>query len=315
MVREKIHTALSNMPVEETEVRLDGLVVDHFQQSVKMSTYLVAFIVCDFAKVTSKSKRGIVVNVWAPKDQISQAKFAIEIAPKILDRYEDFFNVQFPLPKQDLIGIPDFAMGAMENWGLITYRLTALLYDEKESSEVNKQRVAEVIAHEMAHQWFGNLVTMKWWNDLWLNEGFAAFVQSVGTGFLYPDWKMDEQFVTENVQAAMVADAHEKSHPISVEVKNPAEIGALFDLISYQKGSSVIRMMQDFLGHKNMMHGLTNYLLGYKYSNAASDDLWNELSKEAERKLNVKTIMDTWTTQVSNLPLAIMGVGYTLFYL
>merc|ERR1712180_109033 len=260
MVREGIHTALSNMPVEKEQVRADGLIVTTFQESVKMSTYLVAFVVCDFVSVSAKSSRGIRISVWTPKDQISQAQYAISVAPKVIDHYEDFFNVKFPLPKQDMIAIPDFGAGAMENWGLITYRLTAILYDPQESSAVNKQRVAVVIAHEMAHQWFGNLVTMKWWNDLWLNEGFAAFVQSVGSAYISPDWKMDEQFVTENVQAAMVADAHEKSHPISVEVRNPAEIGALFDLISYQKGSSVIRMMQDFLGHKNMLHGLTNYL-------------------------------------------------------
>jgi len=298
IVREKIHTALSNMPVKKESVRQDGLIVNIFEESVKMSTYLVAFVVCDFVSVSATSKRGIKINVWAPEDQISQAEYAISIAPKVLDYYEEFFNVNFPLPKQDMIAIPDFGAGAMENWGLITYRLTAILYDPQESAAVNKQRVAVVIAHEMAHQWFGNLVTMKWWNDLWLNEGFAAFVEYIGTNHVEPGWKMMDQFCVANLQTVFALDSHNKSHPISVEVKDPADIGALFDHITYLKGSSVIRMMADFLGMDNLVHGLTNYLEVHKYGNAEADDLWTELTKEAPHGTVVKFIMDTWIKQM-----------------
>jgi len=298
MVREGIHTALSNMPVEKEQVRADGLIVTTFQESVKMSTYLVAFVVCDFVSVSAKSSRGIRISVWTPKDQISQAQYAISIAPKIIDYYEKFFNVEFPLPKQDMIAIPDFGAGAMENWGLITYRLTAILYDPVESSAVNKQRVAVVIAHEMAHQWFGNLVTMKWWNDLWLNEGFAAFVEYIGTNHVEPSWKMMDQFCVANAENVMGLDSHNKSHPISVTVEDPADIGNLFDHITYLKGSSVIRMMADFLGFNNFVQGLTNYLDRFKYGNAEADDLWDQLSQVAPGKLNVKFIMDTWIKQM-----------------
>lgn len=172
IVREKQHSSLSNMPVAKKIVRQDGLIEDHFQKSVKMSSYLVAFVITDFAHLSTKTKRGIKIRVWAPPDLIEQAQYALEVTPKVIDYYEKFFKINFPLPKQDLIAIPDFESGAMENWGLITYRLTALLYDKKTSSSDRKQWVAMVIAHELAHQWFGNLVTMKWWSDLWLNEGW-----------------------------------------------------------------------------------------------------------------------------------------------
>lgn len=298
MVRESKHTALSNMPVEKEVLRKDGLLVDHFQESVKMSTYLVAFIVSDYTSLNATTKRGIQVKVWAPRDQIDQAEFAIHAAPMILDYYEKFFKVNFPLPKQDLIAIPDFAAGAMENWGLITYRLTSILYDEKESSSSNKQWVAVVIAHELAHQWFGNLVTMEWWNDLWLNEGFASFVEYVGSNLVNPKWQMMDQFVIDSVQSSLALDSHKNSHPISVPVKDPSQINELFDTISYDKGSSIIRMMKDFIGSDAFHKGLYEYLDTYKFDNAVSDDLWRCLTKATNGKIDVKSVMDTWTLQM-----------------
>lgn len=298
IVRESQHTALSNMPVEKEVLRKDGLLVDHFEESVKMSTYLVAFVVSDYTSLNATTKRGIKVKVWAPRDQIDQAEFAIYAAPLILDYYEKFFKVEFPLPKQDLIAIPDFAAGAMENWGLITYRLTSILYDEKESSSSNKQWVAVVIAHELAHQWFGNLVTMKWWNDLWLNEGFASFVEYIGSNLVNPKWKMMDQFVIDSVQSSLSLDSHKNSHPISVPVKDPSQINELFDTISYDKGSSIIRMMKDFIGSDAFHAGLYEYLDTYKFDNAVSDDLWRCMTKATSGKIDVKSVMDTWTLQM-----------------
>ncbi|XP_047132820.1 endoplasmic reticulum aminopeptidase 1 isoform X2 [Hydra vulgaris] len=298
MVREPQHTALSNMPIVKTINRTDGLKEDHFQQSLMMSTYLVAFVVCDYGYKSAKTSRGIEVKVWAPKEQIEQANFAIYAAPKVLDYYETFFQVNFPLPKQDLIAIPDFAAGAMENWGLITYRLTSILYDEKESSSANKQWVAVVIAHELAHQWFGNLVTMKWWNDLWLNEGFAAFVEFIGANITEPSWQMMDQFIVDDTQNSLTLDSSSNSHPISVTVNDPAQINEIFDTISYDKGASIIRMMKNFLGSDVFHTGLTDYLNKYKFKNAVSDDLWACLTKAANNTIDVKSVMDTWTLQM-----------------
>lgn len=298
MIREARHSALSNMPIEKQFKRHDGLYEDHFQQSVKMSTYLVAFVVSDFAHLETTSRRGVKIRVWAPKDLISYAKYAIKITPKILDYYEKFYRINFPLPKQDLIAIPDFAMGAMENWGLITYRSTALLFDETKSSSSAKQWVAIVIAHELAHQWFGNLVTMKWWNDIWLNEGFAQFMENIGTNQVEKSWDIMDQFVIDNNHNALSLDSKINSHPISVPVKNPGEISALFDGISYSKGASVIRMMRDFIGDSSFLDGLAAYLKKHKYQNAESDDLWESLSAATHNEINVKKIMDTWILQM-----------------
>eukprot|EP00795_Rhopilema_esculentum_P003642 gene3642-14882_t len=285
IVKSPEHNAVSNMPILATKVRRDGLEVVHFEESVKMSTYVVAFVVHDFKSIESVSSRGIKIRIIAPEDQISQATFASQTAPKVLDFYEKFFKINFPLNKLDLIAIPDFAAGAMENWGLITYRMTSLLYDKEESSDSNKQWVAIVIAHEIAHQWFGNLVTMDWWNDLWLNEGFATFMEYFCTDDIFKEWQMMDQFVITHVQRSLTMDAHADSHPISVPVKDPKEINAIFDAISYDKGSSIIRMLKDYLGAKEFDAGLQNYLNIHKFANAKSDDLWSSLAKVSVLKL------------------------------
>jgi len=298
IVKSKKHSATSNMPILQTKTRKDGLDVVHFEESIRMSTYVVAFVVHDFKTISTFSKRGIKISIIAPADQISQAEFARETAPKVLDFYENFFHILFPLKKLDLIAIPDFSAGAMENWGLITYRMTSLLYDVKESSDSNKQWVAIVIAHEFAHQWFGNLVTMEWWNDLWLNEGFASFMEYLCVDDIFPAWQMMDQFVTSHVQRSLVSDSHSDSHPISVPVKDPKEVNSIFDAISYDKGSAVIRMMKDYLGESAFDTGLKNYLNKHKFGNARSDDLWMSLSKATNSGVDVKSLMDTWTLQM-----------------
>jgi len=203
-------------------------------------------------------------------------------------------KIFFLLP--DLIAIPDFAAGAMENWGAITFRETILLYDPKTSSTKTKQFIAEVISHEIAHQWFGNLVTMKWWNDLWLNESFAAFMATKFVDKFYPDWDLWDQFVEDAMNVAMGLDSLKSSHPIDVNVRKPSEIREIFDAISYDKGGCVLRMLEDFVSESNFRKGLKQYLKNFKYKNAEGKDLWDAIGKAA--KLPVTSLVNTWIKQV-----------------
>ncbi|XP_071098659.1 endoplasmic reticulum aminopeptidase 1-like isoform X1 [Haliotis cracherodii] len=314
IVRDKQHISLFNMPLKKTEVYDNtGLLLDNYDTSVKMSTYLVAFVVCDFANISKTTSDGVKVSVYAPSELISQADFALDGAVSVLEYYNSFFGVKYPLPKQDLIAIPDFAAGAMENWGLITYRMTAILYDPKVSSLGNKQWVATVVAHELAHQWFGNLVTMEWWDDLWLNEGFASYVEYIGADQINPDFHMHDQFVTEDFLTSMYLDSMSNSHPVHVPVDNPDEINEIFDKISYSKGGSVLRMLRSILGQSKFKAGLTHYLTIHKYSNARTDDLWMAL-QDANPKLhvNIKAVMDTWTKQMGYPVVTVKQTGTLL---
>ncbi|KAI5641071.1 peptidase family m1 domain-containing protein [Phthorimaea operculella] len=317
----KNFTAVSNMPLKNsteenlleepwawTEIQKSfnkdqsQFIWDTFETSVPMSTYLIAYVISKFEYVQSPpGLADTTFKIWARKDAISQTTYASHIGPKVLAHFEKFFNVSFPLPKQDMFAIPDFSAGAMENWGLITYRETALLYDKVESSFVNKERVAEVIAHELAHQWFGNLVTMKWWSDLWLNEGFATFVASIGMDAVEPSWQSGESNAVEGILIVLNLDALESSHPVSAPLENPKRINEIFDEISYRKGSTLIRMMMMFLGEDVFRRALSSYLKKYSYSNAEQDDLWAELTATSleygglTKNVSVKTVMDTWT--------------------
>lgn len=301
VIREKGFLSLFNMPLNSSSPLPDDLFLDTFEESVKMSTYLVAFVVCDFKSINSTTASGKKVSVYAAEDQINRAHFALEIATQTLDYYEEYFDVPYPLPKQDLVAIPDFSAGAMENWGLITYRETAILSDPLETSCAMIQNVALTVSHELAHQWFGNLVTMKWWNDLWLNEGFATFMEYIGTEHIKPEWKMVDQFVVSVVQNALFLDALASSHPISVLLDDPNTIESMFDTISYSKGSAIIGMLRSFLGSDNLRKGLQAYLKKFNYSNADTADLWNVFSTASENgpnPVNVAKIMDTWTQQM-----------------
>ncbi|XP_015184599.1 PREDICTED: aminopeptidase N isoform X1 [Polistes dominula] len=296
-------TSISNMPRKGQPEPMPGLPTyewDHYEQSVPMSTYLVAFIVSDFEMLKSESRN---FRVWARKEAINQSHYSLDIGPKILEYYEDYFKIKFPLPKMDMVALPDFSAGAMENWGLITYRETAMLYQERVSTSSNLQRVATVVAHELAHQWFGNLVTPSWWSDLWLNEGFASYVEYIGMNAVEPSWKVLEQFVVNDVQSVFGLDALQSSHPISIEVGHPDEISEIFDRISYEKGASILRMMDHFLTTDVFKRGLTNYLTEKAYQSAEQNDLWNALTKQAHKDkvldptITVQQIMDTWTLQ------------------
>nr|XP_005997387.1 PREDICTED: glutamyl aminopeptidase [Latimeria chalumnae] len=248
------YSALSNMPVKDV-VEVESGNKTTFQRSVPMSTYLVCFAVHQFDYVERLSSRGIPLRIYVQPLQKKTAEYAANTTKKIFDYFEDYFNMTYSLPKLDKIAIPDFGTGAMENWGLITYRETNLLYDPEESSTSNKQRVAAVVAHELVHQWFGNIVTMDWWDDLWLNEGFASFFEYIGVTAAETDWQMMDQILIDDVLPVMGEDALLSSHPIVVNVSTPAEITSVFDGISYSKGASILRMLEDWISPKDFQRG------------------------------------------------------------
>uniref|UniRef100_A0A3B5ARN1 Aminopeptidase n=1 Tax=Stegastes partitus TaxID=144197 RepID=A0A3B5ARN1_9TELE len=277
--------ALSNMPPEQLS---GNKLKTTFQKSVPMSTYLVCFAVHQFKYVERTSARGIPLRIYAQPSQLATAEYAADITEIIFDYFEEYFNMTYSISKLDKIAIPDFGTGAMENWGLITYRETNLLYDENESSSDNKQRVASVIAHELVHQWFGNIVTMDWWDDLWLNEGFASFFEYVGVEKARPDWGMRDIMIVNDVLPVMVDDALISSHPIIVNVSTPAEITSVFDAISYSKGASILRMLEDWMG-KDMFRD------GCRVSQTSS--VLTHIEQRVSG-LPVADVMDTWTKQM-----------------
>ncbi|XP_059161761.1 uncharacterized protein LOC131944899 [Physella acuta] len=317
LVRPSHLISISNMPILNSALPFteDGItyVKDVYQKTPTMSTYLLAFIICDFEYTSNRTKNNILYRTWATKEAVNQTLYALETGVKIITYFEEFFNVSFPLPKQDMIAIPDFAAGAMENWGLITYRETAMLFKPGFSNEANRERVAVVVSHELAHQWFGNLVTPSWWDDLWLNEGFASFVEYLGVNHVHPDWNIYNVLVVSDLQPALQADGLVTSHPVYVPVGHPDEINEIFDSISYSKGCAIIRMMLQFLGEGTFRRGLNRYLLSRQYGAAFHDDLWTALTEQAaidgKQNINVKTIMDTWTLQM-NYPVVKLQRSY-----
>jgi puromycin-sensitive aminopeptidase len=295
LVVPKGKTAISNtLPVSVLEHEV-GYQIVKFSPTPKMSTYLLAFIVGDFEYLEAKTSRNVRVRVYTVPNKKHQAKFALECAVKTLEFYEKYFDINYPLPVLDMIAIPDFASGAMENWGAITYRESALLVDINNSSTSNKQWVALVIAHEIAHQWFGNLVTMKWWTHLWLNEGFASYIEYLAVDKLFPKWDIWTQFATSDLGVALRLDALKKTHPIEVEVHHPDEIGEIFDEVSYSKGASIIRMIANYLGEENFRNGLRHYLKKHSYKNTETIHLWQAFEKVSKKP--VAKIMQNWTSK------------------
>ncbi|XP_068153826.1 glutamyl aminopeptidase isoform X1 [Drosophila tropicalis] len=288
---------VSNMPVASEYI--DGDLTEvNFQETLPMSTYLVAFVVSEFDyKSTTVDGTSIEVRVYAPPAQVEKTQYALETGAGILAHYIDYFSASYPLPKLDMVAIPDFVSGAMENWGLVTFRETALLWDENTSSSVNKQRVAVVIAHELAHQWFGNLVTMKWWNDLWLNEGFASFIEYKGVHHMHPEWDMPNQFVIEEMHSVLDLDATTASHPIVKDVNTPSEITEYFDSITYSKGACVMRMCENLVGEEKLQNATSRYLSRHMYNSATTDDYFTAVEEEG-LDFDVKLIMQTWTEQM-----------------
>jgi aminopeptidase 2 len=294
-------TCLSNMDVA-SETSVDSKVISGKRKAVTfnptplMSTYLLAFIVGELNYIETNNFR-VPVRVYAPKgSNIEHGRFSLDLAAKTLDFYEKTFDSDFPLPKMDMVAIPDFSAGAMENWGLVTYRVVDLLIDEKNSGASTKQRVAETVQHELAHQWFGNLVTMDFWEGLWLNEGFATWMSWYSCNVFYPDWKVWEGYVTDTLASALSLDSLRSSHPIEVPIKRADEINQIFDAISYSKGSSVIRMISKYLGEETFMEGIRRYLKKHAYGNTKTDDLWAALTDASGK--DVEKVMDIWTKKV-----------------
>ncbi|KAL7753020.1 hypothetical protein RI367_001471 [Sorochytrium milnesiophthora] len=295
-------TALSNMNVarEEKYAKKSGHKSVHFARTPIMSTYLVAFAVgeLDYVETTTSPSckelpNPVTVRVYTSKGLSAQGKFALGCAARTLEYFSKVFGEPYPLPKMDMIAVPDFAAGAMENWGLVTYRTIYLLFDDKTSSARSKEGIAYVVAHELAHQWFGNLVTMQWWDELWLNEGFATWVGWLAVDHMFPEWDIWTKFVLDDMGRALSLDALRNSHPIQVPVKSPSEINQIFDAISYSKGASVIRMLSSWLTVDTFLEGIRRYIKKFRYSNASTNDLWAALSDASG--VDVSSFMDVWT--------------------
>ncbi|PKK25207.1 leucyl/cystinyl aminopeptidase [Columba livia] len=290
--RDETLSALSNMPKKATTPVTNGIVQDEFFVSLKMSTYLVAFVVADLKNISMKTN-GSLVSVCAIPQHLNQVGYALNTAVKLLEFYEKYFLINYPLEKLDLVAIPDFQSGAMENWGLITFRETALLFDSNTSSARDKKLITAVIAHELAHQWFGNLVTMEWWNDLWLNEGFATFIEYFAMEEIFPELHSDEDFLNL-IFKAMMKDSLNSSHPVSSAVQSSEQIEEMFDALSYIKGASLLLMLKHYLTKDVFQAGIEVYLHNHNYGSAQSDDLWDSMNEITNGTLDVKKLMKTW---------------------
>ncbi|XP_026149798.1 aminopeptidase Ey-like isoform X2 [Mastacembelus armatus] len=302
-----LSNAMNYNPVNITMAGQD-LIQTSFQPTKIMSTYLLAFVVCDFTYIGTQPGADVLVRIWARRKAIEegQGNYALEKTGPILKFFENYYNSSYPLKKSDQIAIPDFSAGAMENWGLITYRETALLYNPAMSSNGDKEWVVTVISHELAHMWFGNLVTMKWWNDLWLNEGFATYVSYLGANFAEPTWNMKELIVLNEIIGVMAVDALASSHPLSSNEKDimrPDLITELFDSITYSKGAAVLRMLSEFITETTFSSGLHTYLEEFKYKNTVYTDLWKHLQMAVDKAgiplpRPVEVIMNRWILQM-----------------
>ncbi|CAF5033428.1 unnamed protein product, partial [Rotaria sp. Silwood1] len=290
--------AISNMPIiSENEYPDDHeWKITKFDRTPIMSTYLVAYVVGEYDYVETEDSNGVSIRVYTPVGKKEHGNFALDIASKILPFYAEYFNIKYPIAKADQIAIPNFPSEGMENWGLITYSETALLIDPQYSSIDSHQCVAITVAHELSHQWFGNLVTMDWWTDLWLNEGFASWIEYLAVDKFYPEFDIWTQFVADTYALFLVSDALKSSHPIEVPIEHPAEMDEIFDQISYLKGSSVIRMLHDYIGDDAFRNGLHTYLKEYSYKNTVTENLWSHLSEASDKPVN--EVMSSWILQM-----------------
>ena len=289
-------TVLGNMPVKSEEENDDSLTTT-FEKTPRMSSYLLAFIIGELHKKTARTKSGVEVNVWAtPAQNENTLDFALDIATRSIDFYDEYFGVKYPLPKSDHVALPDFSSGAMENWGLITYRESCLLADPELTPESSRRFIATVIAHELSHQWFGNLVTMNWWNDLWLNESFANMMEYVAIDALHPEWRMWEDFATNEVTAALRRDSLDGVQSVQADVNHPDEISTLFDpAIVYAKGGRLLVMVRKLIGEEAFRAGLKSYFEKFAYKNTVGNDLWQELESTSSQP--IVNLMNAWISQ------------------
>lgn len=300
---------LSNMDQKAVEPMDRGRKKTVFHTTPLMSTYLVAFVVGDLRVVenTSYTKP---IKVWATPGQEHLCHYSADIAAKTLAFFDRKFDIPYPLPKMDMVAIHDFSAGAMENFGLVTYRTVDLLLDPHNTNIDTMQRVTEVVMHELAHQWFGNLVTMDFWDGLWLNEGFATWMSWYACDALYPEWKVWESYVLDSLQSALTLDALRSSHPIEVPVRRADEINQIFDAISYSKGSSLLKMISRWLGEEVFITGVSNYLKKHMWGNTKTSDLWAALADASGK--DVITVMDIWTKNIGFPVVSVREDGSTL---
>lgn len=287
---------LSNMPIKTQKEQSDQLVTA-FATTPRMSTYLLAFVVGELHKKSATTASGVEVNIWAtPAQPAKSLDFALTTATRAVEFYNDYFGTPYPLPKSDHVALPDFTVGGMENWGLIAYREATLLVDPDLTSTIAKRHVGVVIAHELAHQWFGNLVTMTWWNDLWLNESFANLMEYIAIDALYPDWNIWLEYLNDEVAIALRRDSIDGVQPVQIDIHHPDEIGTLFDgAIVYAKGGRLLRMIRQYIGDDAFRAGLKDYFAKHAYSNTIGNDLWNALERASGKQ--VTNIMNTWISQ------------------
>ncbi|KAJ1353380.1 hypothetical protein KIN20_009988 [Parelaphostrongylus tenuis] len=293
------------MPIKFSKEYVDRLYMDVFHRTVKMSTYLLAVAILDsyeYEKRTTRNTSDLIeVRLYAPQDVIKgQSDFGLDTAVRALEYFEKYFDKPYPLKKIDLVALDDFSEGAMENWGMMTFRDSALLYADGITSAQSKEYIALVICHEVAHQWFGNLVTMDWWNDLWLNEGFANYMEFRCVDRLFPDWNIMTRFYAENVALSHELDGLRSSRAISSHTFNQTNIMGLFDAISYHKASAIIRMLQSLTGERNFQRSLIEYLNKYAYGNAKGSQLWEVVGKHTTlpHGINIQNLASAYIKQV-----------------
>jgi puromycin-sensitive aminopeptidase len=293
VVDEKL-TAISNARVVRENALPGNKKAVVFADSMKMSTYLVAFIVGEFEATAPVMVGNAPLRVCAVPGKKHLATFAVDIGKASLEHFSAYYGIAYPGDKLDLIAIPDFASGAMENLGAITFRETALLVDADRATRTELERVADVVSHENAHMWFGDLVTMKWWNGLWLNEAFATFMEMLAVDAWKPEWRRWDSFTVSRA-AAMQVDGLKSTRPIEFPVERPEEAAGMFDILTYEKGASVLRMLEQYLGAEAFRDGIRLYLRRHAYANAETTDLWDAL--EESTKEPVRALMDTWIFQ------------------
>jgi puromycin-sensitive aminopeptidase len=309
IVDEKL-TAISNARVlRETSLPGTGKREVVFADSMKMSTYLVAFIVGEFEATEPVMVGDAPLRVWAVPGKKPLANFALDIGKSSLEYFSRYYGIPYPGDKLDLIAIPDFASGAMENLGAITFRETALLVDANKATRAELERVADVVSHENAHMWFGDLVTMKWWNGLWLNEAFATFMEMLAVDAWKPEWRRWDSFTVSRA-AAMQVDGLKSTRPIEFPVERPEEAAGMFDVLTYEKGASVLRMLEQYLGAEAFRDGIRLYLRRHQYGNAETTDLWDAL--EDSTKQPVRALMDSWIFQAGYPMISVKKDGPTL---
>ena len=296
-------TAFSNMPVESETTTPDGKEV-HFAETPPMPSYLVVFCAGELDAIYGEAD-GVKIGVVTTKGKAETGRYALESAEKILHYFNEYFAIKYPLPKLDLIAVPGGFGGAMENWGGIVFYESVLLFDPAKSSEETKESIFEVTAHEMAHQWFGDLVTMAWWDNLWLNEGFASWMGTKCSDHFNPQWQV---WLRANAakQRAMATDALSSTHPIQQSVKTESEADSAFDEITYQKGQSFLRMLESYLGEADFRAGIRTYMQAHKYSNSTTADLWIALGEASKKP--VSALAASWTEQ-PGLPVVSVSTG------